>query len=222
MTPNIGDRGKFIIDLPFMDENFFNAEVEVVSIETLSSIIEKGKEPYSEFYEPKNISLCDYKCDIKTKFNIVTFKNKEDEYREVPDIYIKSIPFSAGIEYVPVTVIIQLPPMWVDISYDNLIGSFSDISARVIGVRPISTEVIVTGSAEYIDPIEHEMRNIERKNKTDDITQNVYGQVDYLLNQNKMLLEKVKLLEKAVKGVITTKNKPDDLFDSLVDAYKYD
>ena len=221
MTPNVGAKGKFTIKEPFNDDDFFNGEVEVVYIATFASVIDSGKEPYTEYYEPVGLSLCEYKCDIPLKANIVRFKNSEDEYRDIPDTYIESIPVSGGYEYVPVSLIVQLPPTWINTAYDHLLASFNEVTARTLGVRPVVTEVAVTGKAVWLDTAGHELELADREMVKDNIHNNVFAELAHYKKENELLTARLNILEKKIKGEIDIASNGSELFKSVVDGIIY-
>lgn len=220
MTPNIATVGKFKVAPPYDKGNFFDGDVVVISIDTFGAIITKGKEPFTEFYDPFGVPVEKYKEDIKAKANIVRFRNSLNLTRDVPDTYIISAPLTSGYEYVPITIVTQLPPMWVSMSYDHLLSTFGDMTAQILGVPPTAQKVAVSGESIWLDDIDHNLAMLERARVKESDTNNVFLQVANLTKENKELTTKIELLEKALRGEIALANsRNNNLFTTVVDEF---
>lgn len=220
MTPNIATVGKFKVDAPFDGGGFFDGDVVVISIETFGALITKGKEPFTDFYEPFGLDISAYKADIKDKANIVRFRNTANITRDVPDTYIRSAPLNSGYEYVPITIITQLPPMWVAMSYDHLLATIADMTKQILGVPPAAQKVAVSGESIWLDDIDHNLAMLERTKVKESDANNVFNELARLEKENSALRAKLAIYEKVIRGEIAVSNSRNgDLFKMVADDF---
>lgn len=198
MTPSIGLTGVYTIAPPFCNDTFFSHSLQAMRIESFGALIEDGEEPYSAYYEPYNLEHADYRRDVAGKIAIVTLRNTAGETRKIPSSYIVTLPLVGGIEYVPVSMVIQLPNMYANLSYDAVLESLKDIIHKTLGVDPVGIKVVASGAPVYVNDVDHRLLEGERRAVTQDPNNNLLAELSMLRARDREMTAKLKVLEQVL------------------------
>lgn len=195
MTPNVGDVGRFGVGAPFANDSFFTHSLQVMRVETYGALIEDGEEPFSLYYEPHGIEHAVYRRDVAGKEVMVSLRSTSGELRKIPSSFILTLPKTGGIEYLPVSLVVQLPSMYGGTSYNATIESLRDIVYKNLGVAPVDITVVATGAPEFVEDIDHRLLDAERRNISMSDANNMIAELAKLRAENREMVAKLKILE---------------------------
>lgn len=116
-TPPIYARGAYTLNTPWV----IPTPVQMytcIAIRSFGELTAKGIDPYTEYYEPFEVTRDRYESDAKLGATIVTLKSEDGQiYIHVPDTFIASYPDTDGVPYSD--IILQVRMSKIPENYDT-------------------------------------------------------------------------------------------------------
>ena len=199
-TPLIGDSGIFTLDDPFSVLVTPQVIYTVRSIRTMNDIIAAGALPYEKYYQPLGISQDKYLLDAGNNVCIIGLQAGTGEWIYVPQSYIKEPPKTTGVKYSSIVLGIGLGAIPDSLNLEFLETSIGEIVYSTLGINPKIKAVLVSQPA-FIAHEKHERLEQARQAK---ITRKEtdYAKVKRLEEENKLLRDKIAILEDFIKKTI--------------------
>lgn len=116
IIPPIGSRGVFTFEEPFNTTLNNGQEYIVKGIRLLKEIQDSLEDPYTNIYQPVNLTEDDFKKDLQNNVPVIVLSNSGNEYYYIPANKLKSMPQTVGIKYQEVMLAINLG--YLPISFD--------------------------------------------------------------------------------------------------------
>lgn len=159
--PTIGEKGHYRLAQPF--ELGPNDYYCCKSIRKISELTSSGLDVFTEFYEPKGLSLDVYEEHAAEDIEIIGLMSDEGHWVYVPSTYMLGYPNMNGVAYRTYSLVAELPAFPVDQNFESIKEEIADIVRSILGVTPVVSEV-VTSKTLLIETDNHERLRIERLN----------------------------------------------------------
>lgn len=169
--PTIGAKGLYTLRAPF-DTMLLNGVLyEPVEIRSLDAIIAAGLDPYTEYYEPKELTKEQYQADYEKGTYIISFRADSGNWAHVPSTYIDGSPDIGGVPYRSMLLVAYLAPVPDSLDLTFLQNRMKDLVFDTLGVQAEIRPVIASPSS-IISQTEHDALESARaaviaNNKTD-------------------------------------------------------
>lgn len=206
IIPTIGARGLYELDKPFDSQLEPNSEYTTQSIRYISEYISRNEDPYSDIYEPLQISRDIYLEDLKEGNPIVGLQSAKGVWLYVPARYILSWPSVNGVRYIKAMITADIGPFPADRDFSPLLEDIQLYIKHKIGITP-KVDLVAISKPILVSFEQHERVTSARNNiVTDDRTS--YCRMKTLTEENISHRQKIKALEEYILKHI---GKPDPI-----------
>lgn len=177
-TPPLHARGLYQLAAPW---SLTAGKVyECVAIRDFADFVEKGRDPFTLYYNPRGLSQAVYEADKAAGANIITLVCDDEPVIYVPDTYILAYPNMGNVAYNNVVLSINLGavPDFLDLEFlkDQIVGVVTD----VIGVTGEVKEHIAPSTG-VVTQEEHDVAEVARQaaiaNRTTDRAKLIEAQI---------------------------------------------
>lgn len=174
-TPSIGLQAFFTFKDPinYYIRNKFNlnslaVKLKVISVISMRDMIRSDlRDPFTELYDPAQLTEVDYKKDLIDNIPIISFsyvdRNGVEKYIRSPLNYIDSISDVTNVEYINKLLVVDLNRLPKDVDTSVFFTDLADFVESRLGIVPQIKEVAV-GEVEMVTTNEHETRETVRTN----------------------------------------------------------
>lgn len=192
LTPLVGDSGQYIVTDPFDKIVLKEQTYTCIAIKSLADIVAFGQQPYEKYWEPYGIERSKFELHAENAVNIIVLRESTGRIISVPNSYIKSIPFTGGVEYANMILGVELGVINVDTDLTLLKFNIQEMVKNYLGVSSVAIKPIKVSTS--IRKTEEEDRRIRiaRKNR-----------VNETMNLEAELIKKDRIIEQLKKDLIT-------------------
>lgn len=174
-TPSVGLEAYFTFKNPinYYIRNKYNlnslaVKLKVISVISMRDMIRSDlRDPFTELYDPAQLTEVDYKKDLQDNIPIISFsytdRNGVEKYIRSPLNYIDSISNISNKEYINKLLVVDLNRLPKELDTSIFFADLADFIESRMGINPQIKEVSM-GEVELVDPVEHETRETVRKN----------------------------------------------------------
>lgn len=157
---NVGLEGSFELAPPFTNLIRANTRYTIRSIRSMSEMISDGEDPQA-IYNAVQVPEADYLRDLRSDANIIRLQSTSDEWVNVPQSYIVSLPSMDGVSYRPLAIVAPLGVTADDLELGNLTAALDALIMAHLGVQATSV-ITEIGAAELVTQAEHTRIKAER------------------------------------------------------------
>ena len=170
-TPQLGVKGLYTCKEPFNQKLLANVLYTPVALRTFSDVIASGLDPFTEYYNPLEISKADYLKDVQAGVVIISFQSGSGPIIPIPSSYVTGQPDMGGVPYRTMMLVVQLQPVPDTYDLSFLQQRVQDTVFDTLGVNGTVTPVVasaptVLSQAEH-DSIDAARQVVIANNKTD-------------------------------------------------------
>ena len=161
LIPPIGTKGIFVLEEPFQQRLVEKVAYTCQAVRSIRDTIASGSDPFSEYYEPFELSKEQYEGDVANGAAIVSLQSGVGDWLYVPSTFIKSYPDMNGVMYTPIVLGISLGAVPDEM---NLSALKSDIEALVRDTIGINSTVksVVAGLPTLVPQEDHRVATAAR------------------------------------------------------------
>ena len=170
-TPQLGVKGLYTCKEPFNQKLLPNVLYTPVALKTFSSIIADGVDPFTEYYNPLEISKEVYTQDVQDGAVIISFQSGTGNIIAIPSSYVTGQPDMGGVPYRTMMLVAQLAPIPDSYDLTFLQQRIQDTVFDTLGVVGTVTPVVASDPT-VLSQTEHDAIDAARQivianNKTD-------------------------------------------------------
>lgn len=144
LIPPVGTEGIYRLRAPFAARMRANTSYRCDSTRRFSEIIEKGGNPYDEYYKPLGISQATFDSEDQNAIAIVSLVSVSGHWIDVPSSYIESFPNQGGIPYRGLVLSIPLGPVPTTMDLTHVKVGVQNFVQDTLGIRAIAQTIAVT------------------------------------------------------------------------------
>jgi hypothetical protein len=161
-TPALGVKGRYALIEPFNNDLLPNVLYNCESVRSLAEIAADGTDPYTKYYQPKELTREQYQKDVDAGVQIVTFRADSGNWASVPSSYISGAPNSGGVPYRTMMMVAYLAPIPDSLDLSFLQTKMGDLVFDTLGVRA-NIVPVVTSPPTVLDYTEHDAIEASRQ-----------------------------------------------------------
>lgn len=164
LIPTIGITGVFTLTSPFDTQLVANASYTCLAVRQLEDYLASGGDPFTQFYQPQNLSQDQYNSDIALGVCIVTLQSSSGAVLYVPSSYIASFPATGGVPYTNLILGVDLGAMpdYVDLTF--LKQQIANLVKTTIGLLSVQITTVVVSPTTNISSADHKTAEAARLN----------------------------------------------------------
>lgn len=161
MTPPLEISGRFEAIAPYNTLVIPGAYYTCVAVRLFVDCEADGEDVYTKYYQPVSLPNSEYSLDKTAGAAIVTLRDPDGRFVELPDTFVASYPKMGAAKYHHVVLAISLGPLPETVQLDNLKANLTEMVSGTIGVE---NKVIITAapSSGVISDTEHEAMETAR------------------------------------------------------------
>ena len=163
-VPSVGLRGSFEAADPFRGILIDQAIYEIISVETIPSLILRGEDPYADHYEPYGIGEDRYESDRLDNTLILTLQCDQGDMVHVPSSFILGLPAIDGVVYDLTMLGVALGALPDYLDLEELKTKISDLILDQAGVDCTIVESTY-GPPQLMRPDQHRGMESYRKSR---------------------------------------------------------
>jgi hypothetical protein len=144
LLPAIGTTGIYTLLPPFETKLLTNVSYRCAAVRRLEDIVAAGANPFTEHYEPAQISRAKYEEDMAAGVCIVSLIAGSGAWVYVPSSYIASMPDQNGIPYSVMLLGVKLSALPDSQDLALLKSKIVDTVTEYLGIDSEIREVVVS------------------------------------------------------------------------------
>ncbi len=137
LIPPLGASGIYKLKAPFENTLRLNVAYRCAAIRRFNDLLERGSNPFQDYYVPNGLSEQTYQADARANTAIISLASDADHWVYVPATYIESFPNQGGIPYQGLVLGVPLGPVptytdlsGVKIALENVVRDQLGISVQ--------------------------------------------------------------------------------------------
>lgn len=146
LVPTISLRGLYELRAPWQNDLQVNTAYTCTAVRRLSDIVSEGKDPYTLFYVPKNISKDLYDQDVDNGVLIVTLQTSDGATVRVPNSYIAKIPGAGAVPYNVLILSVNLGAIADSKDLSPYLTKVEELTLATLGIEATANLAVVSNT----------------------------------------------------------------------------
>lgn len=198
LVPPIGAAGTYVLKAPFQSDIVADQIYTCVAIRRLGEFRLLGIDPFTQYYEPKEITASQYELDVtQGDVCIVSLQSPSGQLAFVPSTYIESYPNPNGHRYTPVILAVDIGSIPDVLQLSAMRTAVADIVKTYLGINSVSITSIAVGESKMVSQQDHNALEAARLGRVT-VTKTMYTQIQELQALNASLTARNQELENYV------------------------
>lgn len=195
LVPPIGAAGTWVLKAPYATEIVSGLTYTCVAVRRLGEFRLLGIDPYTQYYEPKEVPAATYASDLNQgDVCIVSLQTAAGKLIFVPSTYIESYPNPNGYRYTPVILAVDIGSIPDALNLSAVKTDIMEIVKTYLGIDNVSVTSIAVGESKAVNQNDHNSLEAARQGRIT-ASKTLFTQVQELNAKNAALAARNTQLE---------------------------